>query len=262
MTDPSALPLLTEVVEDRIAVLRFNRPQARNAVDIATAQAMAEAVERMESDRNIRVVILTSSTPGMFSAGADLKVVAAGRVAELRPGEGGFAGLIDAVRHKPWIAAVDGPALGGGFEMCLACDMIVASPESRFGLPEVKRGLMAAAGGAHRVTRVLPRNLALEMVATGEPIDAATAHAHGLVNRIAPADQVLETALTLARSIVANAPISVIESLRLARVGGDRSDPELRLQSREAMARVLASEDAQEGPKAFLERRAPNWLGR
>lgn len=255
-------PLLTEVVESHIAVLRFNRPEARNAIDGATARALGEAVECMESDPDIRAVILTSSTPGMFCAGADLKVVAAGRIAELRPGQGGFAGLVDAVRHKPWIAAVDGPALGGGFEMCLACDMIVASPESRFGLPEVKRGLMANAGGAHRVARVLPRNLALELAATGEPISAERAHVFGMVNRLAPADAVLETALALARAIVANAPLSVIETLRLARMSSDRSDPELRTQSREAMARILASEDAREGPKAFLERRAPNWQGR
>lgn len=262
MSEDAAPPLLFEVVEDHIAVIRFNRPQARNAVDGATALAMVDAVQRVERDPALRVVILTSSTPGMFSAGADLKAVAAGRIAELRPGEGGFAGLVDAIRDKPWIAAVDGPALGGGFEMCLACDMIVASPESRFGLPEVKRGLMANAGGVHRVARVLPRNLALEMVATGEPIGAATAHAHGMVNRIAPADEVLATALALARSIVANAPVSVAESLRLTRMTGDRSDTEMRRTSREAMARVMATEDSREGPRAFIERRTPNWQGR
>ena len=255
-------PLLFEVVENHIAVLRLNRPQVRNAVNIDLAQAMAEAVGRVERDPALRVVVLMSSNPGMFCAGADLSVVAAGRVTELRPGDNGFAGLVDALRDKPWIAAVDGPALGGGFEICLACDMIVASPESRFGLPEVKRGLIAAAGGVHRAVRVLPRNLALEMVATGEPMDAATAYAHGMINRIAPAEEVFATALGLARLIVANAPVSVAESLRLARMAGDRSDTEMRRLSREAMTRVMATADAQEGPRAFKERRPPNWQGR
>ena len=146
MTDlPAETPLLFEVVEDHIAIIRFNRPQARNAVDIATALALNAAFERVEADPLLRVAVLASSTPGMFCAGADLKVIAAGRVAELRPNDAGFAGFVDALRDKPWIAAVDGPALGGGTELCLACDMIVASPESRFGLPEVKRGMMARA---------------------------------------------------------------------------------------------------------------------
>ena len=147
MTDtPAESPLLFEVVDDHIAVVRFNRPQARNAIDGATALALSAAVERIESDPALRVAIMASSTPGMFCAGADLKVVAAGRTAELRPNDGGFGGFVDALRDKPWIAAVDGPALGGGTELCLACDMIVSSPGTRFGLPEVKRGLIANGG--------------------------------------------------------------------------------------------------------------------
>ena len=262
MTDLIEEPLLFEIVERHIAVLRFNRPRARNAIDGVTAGAMAAAVERIEKDPDLRAVVLTSATPGMFSAGADLKVVAAGRVAELRPGDGGFAGLVDAIRTKPWIAAVDGPALGGGFELCLACDMIVASPESRFGLPEVKRGLLANAGGVHRIARVLPRHIALELVATGDPIDAVRAAQYGMVNRLVPSSDVVEEALTLARAIVVNAPLSVRESLYLARGANDRSDIEMRRLSRERMSIVMGSEDAKEGPRAFVEKRAPNWLGR
>jgi enoyl-CoA hydratase/carnithine racemase len=258
----TASPLLFEIVDSHIALLRFNRPQARNAIDGETARALSAAVQRIEADPDIRIAVLGSSTPGMFCAGADLKVVSAGRVHELRPDDGGFAGLVDAIRAKPWIAMVDGPALGGGFEICLACDMIVATPESRFGLPEVKRGLMANAGGVHRVTRVLPRNVALEMVTTGEPLGAASAKHYGLVNRLAAAERLHDEALDLARLVVGNAPISVRESLALARIADDRSDAEMRRISRESMQRVMASEDAKEGPRAFVEKRAPNWLGR
>lgn len=263
MTDETpAAPLLFEVVEDHIAVLRFNRPQARNAVDIETALALNAAVERVEKDPALRAAILTSATPGMFCAGADLKVVAAGRVGELRPNEAGFAGFVDAARDKPWIAAVDGPAMGGGAELCLACDMIVATPETRFGLPEVKRGMMANGGGTSRLMRVLPRNIALELIATGEPFGAEFAARHGMVNRLASPGELLETSLALARAIICNAPISVLESLRIARQAGDRTDAELRRLSRDRMRVVMATQDAQEGPRAFAEKRAPVWQGR
>ena len=255
-------PLLFEVVDRHIALLRFNRPQARNAIDGETARALSAAVQKIEADPEIRVVVLTSNAPGMFCAGADLKVVSAGRIQELRPDDNGFAGLIDSVRAKPWIVAVDGPALGGGFEICLAADIIVATPNARFGLPEVKRGLMANAGGAHRVMRVLPRNIALELVATGEPMAAEDAKHFGLVNRLVPADQLLDEALGVARAVMANAPVSVRESLSLARIACDRSDAEMRRISRASMQTVLATEDSKEGPRAFVEKRPPNWLGR
>lgn len=262
MTDQTEAPLLFEIVEDHIALVRINRPAARNAVDGAVAQALSNAVREIEANPQIRVAVLGSTNPGMFCAGADLKVVAAGRVQDLRPDDGGFAGFVDAIRAKPWIAAVDGPALGGGFELCLACDMIVATPGSRFALPEVKRGIMANAGGVHRIARVLPRNVALEMVASGDPMDAATAKHFGLVNRLVDAEQLHEEALALARSIMVNAPVSVKESLVLARSAGDRTDAEMRRISRERMAVVMATEDAKEGPRAFVEKRAPNWQGR
>lgn len=262
MSEVGEEELLFEVVDGHIALIRFNRPRVRNAINGATARALAELVQRIEADPALRVAVLASATPGMFSAGADLKEVAAGKVADLRPGDAGFGGLVDAVRAKPWIAAVDGPALGGGCELCLACDMIVASTASRFGLPEVKLGMMAGAGGVHRLARVLPRNIALGMIASGEPLDAARAAVFGMVNQLVAPEEVLDAALALARTIASNAPISVVESLAVARAVGDRSDADLRRFSRERMARVMASEDAVEGPKAFVERRAPNWIGR
>jgi len=262
MTDETAPPVLFEVIDDHIAVVRFNRPQARNAVDPATASALNELVERIEGDPTLRVAILTSSTPGMFCAGADLKAIAAGRVAELRPNDNGFAGFADAPRNKPWIAAVDGPALGGGSELCLACDMIVATPGTRFGLPEVKRGLIAAGGGVSRLMRVLPRNIALELITTGEPFSAEFAARHGMVNRIAEPEALIDTALGLARAIVVNAPLSVTESLGIARQSGDRSDADLRRLTRDRMRVIMKTADAMEGPRAFAEKRAPVWQGR
>ena len=255
-------PLLFDIVEDHVALLRLNRPQARNAIDIETALAIVDAVAKVERDAALRVAVFASATPGMFCAGADLKVVAAGRTAELRPHDAGFAGFVDAVRTKPWIAAVDGLALGGGFEICLACDMIVASPQARFGLPEVKRGLMANGGGAHRVARVLPRNMAIELITSGEPIEAERAAQFGMVNRIAPPEALLEAALDLARLIAGNAPVAVRESLALARMAHDHSDAELRGVSRDRMKMVMSTNDAREGPRAFLEKRKPIWQGK
>jgi enoyl-CoA hydratase/carnithine racemase len=261
MSDLPADALLFDVI-GHIALVRLNRPLARNAVDPETAQALDAAVRRIEQEPAIRVAILASSTPGMFSAGGDLKAIAAGRSPELRIGDAGFAGFVDAMRLKPWIAAVDGPALGGGCELCLACDMIVASPDSTFGLPEVRLGMIAGAGGIYRIARVLPRNVALRLVATGQPIDGATAAHHGMVSELAPAGQVIEAALRIAAQIAECAPIAVAEALGIARQAPDRSDAELCRLSRERMQIVMESEDAREGPRAFIEKRAPHWQGR
>ena len=254
--------VLFDMAAPGVARVRLNRPAARNAIDVELAAAIQAVVRRTEEDSSIRAVLLGSATPGMFCAGADLKVVAAGRAAELIRQGDGFAGFTDAPRVKPWIAAVDGAALGGGFELCLACDMIVASPRSRFGLPEVRVGLLAGAGGVRRIARVLPRNVALEVVATGVPIDAPRAAGLGLVNHLAPPEEVEARAVELAVLIAGNAPAAVAGSLAVTRAAGDLDDSDLRALSRKWLDRLMAGPDAKEGARAFVERRSPRWVGR
>ena len=181
----TAAPLVRfELLGRHIALVTLDRPEKRNAISPEVASALEAIVRRIEDDPDIRVAILTSSEPRVFCAGADLGAVASGKGAGMETPGGGFAGFVYAQRIKPWIAAVEGMALAGGCEICLSCDMIVASQCASFGLPEVKRGLMAGAGGVHRLANILPRNIAAELLATGEPIDGARAHALGLVNRL------------------------------------------------------------------------------
>ncbi|NQD97146.1 enoyl-CoA hydratase, partial [Pseudomonas sp. CrR25] len=175
-----------------------NRPAARNAVNTEVAQALDAIVQRTENDPEIRVVVLTASGDQVFCAGADLKVVAAGNVDSLFTEEGGFAGFVESQRSKPWIAAVNGLALAGGLEILLACDLLVASAHAAFGLPEVKRGLMALAGGLYRLPRALPRAVALELIVTGENLTAERAWQLGLVNHLVERERVLPKALALA----------------------------------------------------------------
>ena len=167
--------VLYTVAEPHIALVTLNRPEARNAVNGAVAAGLEAALLRSEADPGVRVVILTGAGPHAFCAGADLKEVAAGRVATLATERGGFGGLVRAPRSKCWIAAAQGHALAGGLELLLACDLAVGAESATFGLPEVKRSLVAAAGGVFRLPRALPKAIALRMIATGEPIDAAMA---------------------------------------------------------------------------------------
>lgn len=248
---------------DHVALVTINRPEARNAVNGDVARGLDQAIATTDADPDTWVVVLTGSGADAFSAGADLKAVSAGRGNELRTDRGGFAGFVHARRAKPWIAAVNGPALAGGCEIALACDLVVAVPTARFGLPEVKRGLIASAGGLYRLPRALPPAVAREMILTGDPIDASRAHALGLVNLLAPDLQgLLPAALALAQRITANAPVAVRESLGVARQAFDLSDAELRAASEAAQARNMATEDFQEGPRAFIEKRPPRWQGR
>jgi len=245
-----------------IAVLTLNRPQARNAVNAALARALEQHVQAVEADAEIRVAILTGAGGQAFCAGADLKELAGGSAPSARSTpDGGFAGFVNARRRKLWIAAVHGAAVAGGLELMLACDLVVASEHAIFGLPEVQRGLIAAAGGIYRLPRSLPRAIALEMIATGDPIDAHRALALGLVNRVVAPGEVLHSALQLAGRVCANAPFAVAESLAVARRVPDLDEAALQALARDAIARLVKTDDYLEGPRAFAERRAPRWTG-
>lgn len=259
--DGMTAPVLFEIVEPHIALVTLNRPEARNAVNGALAQALEDAVERVEQDDGIRVAVLTGQGAA-FCAGADLKEVSAGRGATLATTRGGFGGFVRAQRTKLWIAAAQGHALAGGLELLLACDLAVAAETATFGLPEVKRSLVAGAGGVFRLPRALPKAIALEMIATGDAMPAARMAQFGLLNAVVPADRLREAALALARRVVVNAPVAVRESLGVARQAPDLAEAELWEVSRAASERVRATEDFKEGPRAFVEKRPPRWVGR
>lgn len=245
----------------KVAKVILARPECRNAINGAIVRALSWIVDEVEANPNIAVAVLCSAELGMFCAGADLAEIARGGGADLVDPKKGFGGFVKAVRTKPWIAAVDGAAMGGGFELALACDMIVASDRTVFGLPEVKRGLMAMAGGAIRLPCRFPRALAIEALMTGEPITADLALKHGLVNRVTVPDALETTALDLATQIARNAPIALRESLALARAADGIDEGALWSANDAAMLRVVASSDAREGPRAFMEKRQPQWSG-
>lgn len=244
-----------------VAVITLNRPHARNAVDGDLTRLLDDMATRVEADAAIRAVVLTGSGEAAFCAGADLKAVAAGKGTELWTEHGGFAGFTSLARTKPWIAAVEGAALAGGFEIALACDLIVASESASFGLPEVTRGLVAAAGGVIRLPKLLPRNVALGMILTGETASALTLKAHGLVHAVCAKGEARGTAIALAKKISQNAPVAVRESLLLARAAASMDDAEGHVASIAARDRIRATRDFQEGARAFVEKRRPEWAG-
>ncbi len=263
MAEPTETDVvLFERIDDHIALVTLNRPDKRNAVNGAVARALDAIVKQTEADPDIWATVITSGGGPTVCAGADLAEVAAGRGHELSTEDGGFAGFVNSKRTKPWIVAIRGSALGGGLEISLACDLRVCADTTVLGLPEVKRGLIAGAGGAYRLPRQIPRAIALEMIALGEPVDAARAAALGLVNRVVPEADVLETALDMARRICANAPVSVRESLIVARAAHEATEDELIAMTMDAFGRIAKTEDFKEGPRAFVEKRAPKWQGR
>jgi len=259
--DSQMAAVLVEKVAEHIVKVTINRAEAKNAINGAVAKAMAEAVELTEADPEVWAVILTGAGQGVFCAGADLKEISGGRAASLVIPGNGFAGFVFANRRKPWIAAVNGMALAGGCEIALACDLIVAADSGAFSLPEVKRGLVAAAGGMFRLPRAIPRHIAFELIATGERLTARRAFEFGMVNRLVPLDEVFPAALQLANDIVANAPIAVRESLVVARRALELQDEALAAMGQEAWKTVSKSADFKEGPRAFIEKRPARWSG-
>jgi enoyl-CoA hydratase len=241
-----------------VGILRINRPEARNAVNGAVAHGMEAGLDEFESDAEVQAVVVTG-TGSVFSAGADLKLVASGRAGEIATKRGNFAGIVRRDYPKPLIAAVNGPALAGGFEIVLACDLVVAAEEAVFGIPEAKRGLFAAAGGLIRLPKRVPLALATELAITGDPIDAARAHQLGLVNRVVPGDRLLDEALALAARVAENAPLAVRNALRMVREAGDLDEETAWTRNNELAVEVFGSPDAVEGATAFAEKRAPRW---
>jgi enoyl-CoA hydratase len=250
-------PVVTEV-DGSIAVITINRPEARNAVNGAVARGIAAALDELEARSDVRVLILTGAG-GTFSAGMDLKGFLAGD-APLVPGRG-FGGLVERRPAKPMIAAVEGYALAGGFELALACDLIVASEEAKFGLPEVRRGLVAAAGGLLRLPQRIPYHLAMEIALTGAHFSAMQLHQAGLVNQVVPAGQALARASELAAQIARNAPLALAATKRIIVESADWDSGSAFERQNEALAPVLRSADAIEGAVAFAEKREPKWRG-
>jgi crotonobetainyl-CoA hydratase len=262
--DPSS-PVLVERDEHVLLVI-LNRPEARNAVNGPLTLAVGSALEEAENDPDVRAVVLTGAGDVSFCAGADLKAIARGESLNPPGSEAwGFAGVVNHPISKPVVAAVNGAAFGGGTEIVLASDLAVASETATFGLPEVRRGLIAAAGGLVRLPEQLPRKVAMQMILTGRPIDAGTALRWGLVNEVVGPDRVLETALSLAHQIAANAPLAVQASKRVAqgiRDGSVPAEADAWAANDHEILALMGSEDAMEGPVAFAEKREPRWKGR
>jgi enoyl-CoA hydratase len=242
-----------------VAVITINRPHARNAINRAVAQGIADALDELDSRDDLTLGIITGAA-GTFSAGMDLKAFLTGENPNI-PGKG-FAGIAEAPPRKPLIAAVEGWALAGGCEIALSCDLIVAAEDAKFGLPEVKRGLVAAAGGLMRLPRRIPPAIAMELALTGDPLPAADAHRLGLVNALAPSGGALEGAQSLARKIAANGPLAVATTKQIILQSQDWSTEEQFKKQSAFAAPIMNSEDAKEGARAFAEKRAPVWQGR
>ncbi|MEZ5572630.1 MAG: crotonase/enoyl-CoA hydratase family protein [Halioglobus sp.] len=246
-------------VTDGIMTVTLNRPEAKNAANRAVAVGVAAAMDQLDSDDSIRVAIITGAG-GTFCAGMDLKAFVSG---EMPMVEGrGFAGLTEATPRKPLIAAIEGYALAGGLELAISCDLIVTADNAKFGIPEVKRGLAAAAGGLMKLPRQIPSRIAMELAITGDFITAQRAYEIGLVNQIVPAGTALEAAKVLAAKIAANGPLAVAISKQVIEESADWSTDTMWKKQQDLVMPIFGSEDAMEGSIAFAEKRAPNWKGK
>jgi enoyl-CoA hydratase len=251
-----------EVLVERhgaVQVITINRPEARNALNAAVAAGVRDAVDELDASAELRAGVLTGAG-GTFSSGMDLKAFLNGEVPSF-PGRG-LCGITQTPPRKPLVGAAEGWALAGGFELLLACDLVVAGASARFGVPEVKRGLVAGAGGALLLAQRVPRALALEMLLTGDPVDAARAAEIGLVNRVVADGQAAAAAIELAERIASNGPLALIATKQIAYGGGDWPAEQRWDQMAALMRPVFISEDAREGARAFAEKRPPVWRGR
>jgi enoyl-CoA hydratase len=251
-------PLLTER-RDRILLITLNRPDARNAVNLAMAEAMDAALTELDSEDDLSVGVIAGEGKG-FSSGMDLKAFASGE----RPwaGERGFAGIVQKPAEKPLIAAIEGFAVAGGLEIALACDLIVAAKGAKLGIPEAGVGLFAAGGALLRLPRRVPYGVAMELALTADPITAEQAQEYGLVSRLAEPGAAVDVAMELAERIARNAPLAVAASKQVMRETQGRTEAEFWEFQAPLLREVFTSEDAKEGPRAFAEKRAPNWSGK
>jgi enoyl-CoA hydratase/carnithine racemase len=254
--DEPVEPVVSAARRGRVLLVQMQRDRKRNAVDRQLADELDAALNLLDDDPNLWAGVLTG-TPTVFSAGSDM-TAAGDNVTE----RGGEYGIIRRVRRKPLIAAVEGPALGGGLEIVFACDLVVASTAAELGLPEVARGLVATSGGLFRAARLLPVNLAKELLLTGQRIDASRAYAAGLVNRLAEPGRAVDVALALAEQITANGPVAVQASMAAVNALLAEGDDRGWAATAGAMDAIARSEDAREGMAAFFERRSPRWKGR
>jgi enoyl-CoA hydratase/carnithine racemase len=252
-------PVVLTERRERVLVITLNRPDQRNAVNAALAHGVAAAMDELDGTSELSIGIITGAGKG-FCAGMDLKAFVAGESPRI---EGrGFAGITRRAAAKPLIAAIEGFAVAGGLEVALSCDLIVAARGARLGIPEVKRSLVAAGGGLLRLPRMLPRNIAMELALTGEPMLAERGYELGLVNRLTEPGGALQAALELARQIAENAPLALAASKRILQESVDWPDAEFFARQEEIVAPVMRSVDAREGATAFAEKRAPVWKGR
>lgn len=251
-------PVLTQV-QDGVLVITLNRPEAKNAVNKAVAEGISAAIDELEGNPELRVGVITGAG-GTFCSGMDLKAFVTGEnpIVEGK----GFAGMCEYVAAKPLIAAVEGYALAGGFEVAISCDLIVAAGDARFGIPEVKRGLAAAAGGLVKLPKQIPEHIAMELALTGDFIDARRAYDLGLVNRVVESGSALDGALELAARIAANGPMAVAASKQVVARAKDWTSDVMFAEQQKIVLPVFTSEDAIEGATAFAEKRAPQWKGR
>ncbi|MDF3338522.1 crotonase/enoyl-CoA hydratase family protein [Mycolicibacterium septicum] len=263
MTDTDTQPGALVEKRGNVLLITINRPEARNAINGSVSVAVGDALEQAQNDPEIRAVVITGSGDKSFCAGADLKAISRGEnLFHPEHPEYGFAGYVSHFIDKPTIAAVNGTALGGGTELALASDLIVAEESAKFGLPEVKRGLIAGAGGVFRIAEQLPRKVANELLFTGEPMSSADALRWGLINQVVPDGTVVDAALKLAERITGNAPLAVQASKRVA-YGVDEGvitgDKDGWKRTNREFSTLLKTEDAMEGPLAFAQKREPVW---
>ncbi|MDO8390126.1 MAG: crotonase/enoyl-CoA hydratase family protein [Actinomycetota bacterium] len=258
--------IVTYEVRGRIAIITLNRPEARNAVNGDVANGVEAAIDQLEADPGVWVGILTANTAGqdkpVFCAGADLKAINSGQAGGLATKRGGFGGFVYRERNKPIIVAVDGLATAGGCELVLAADLVVATTRSSFGLAEVKRNLIAGAGGLFRLPRAIGQAAAMEAILTGEPIPAERAYHLGLISRLVQPGAALDEALALAAKICESAPLAVWASRKIVLASAYEDDETLKDMTNKEFGAILASEDTKEGLTAFIEKRPPSWQGR